>query len=240
MKSQQKGFFPKVRINVTDFNDFFFFILHPKFSHWLWFVAAMFTDAALPNDQLQKKCSFKTKSNFCFVFAIEFQMPIIKLKSADGAILETDVEVAKCSGTIKDMLENGMIVEDEDEEVPLPNVKSSVLRKVWEWAEHHKDDKPKDEDNRPKDDNNKKKEDTISEWDAEFLNVDHSTLFDLILAANYLNIKGLLEVTTKNLASMMKGKSAEAIRNIFNIKNDFTEAEKEEMAKEIEWCEEKK
>ena len=54
-----------------------------------------------------------------------------------------------------------------------------------------------------------------------FLQVDQQTLFALILAANYLDIKGLLHVTCGKVAEMMKGKKPEEIRKIFNIKNDL-------------------
>ena len=53
--------------------------------------------------------------------------------------------------------------------------------------------------------------------------IDQQTLFDLILAANYLDIKGLLHVTCGKVADMMKNKSAEEIRRTFNIKNDLEE-----------------
>ena len=51
--------------------------------------------------------------------------------------------------------------------------------------------------------------------------IDQQTLFDLILAANYLDIKGLLHVTCGKVADMMRNKSAEEIRRTFNIKNDL-------------------
>ena len=54
-----------------------------------------------------------------------------------------------------------------------------------QWATYHKDDPPLPED----DENKEKRTDDISSWDADFLKVDQGTLFELILAANYLDIK---------------------------------------------------
>lgn len=48
-------------------------------------------------------------------------------------------------------------------------------------------------------------------------------------AANYLDIKGLLDVTCKTVANMIKGKAPDEIRKTFNIKNDFTPAEEEQV-----------
>jgi S-phase kinase-associated protein 1 len=71
------------------------------------------------------------------------------------------------------------------------------------------------------------------------LKIDQGTLFELILASNYLDIKGLLNVTCKSVANMMKGKTPEEIRKTFNITNDFSPEEEEQVRKENEWCEEK-
>ncbi|CAF1351114.1 unnamed protein product [Adineta ricciae] len=125
--------------------------------------------------------------------------------------------------------------------------------KVIQWATHHKDDPPPPED----DENREKNTSDISSWDQDFLKVDQGTLFELILvcsfrfvclsysslffpqAANYLDIKGLLDVTCKTVANMIKGKASEEIRRTFNIKNDFTLQEEEQIKKENEWCEQK-
>nr|GEY47376.1 SKP1-like protein 1A [Tanacetum cinerariifolium] len=44
-----------------------------------------------------------------------------------------------------------------------------------------------------------------------FPEVDQGTLFDLILAANYLNIKNLLDLTCQTVFDMIKGKTPEEI-----------------------------
>ena len=112
-------------------------------------------------------------------------MPSIKLQSSDGEVFPVDVEIAKQSVTIKTMLEDLGMDEDDEEVVPLPNVNAAILKKVIQWATYHKDDPPLPED----DENKEKRTDDICSWDADFLKVDQGTLFELILAANYLDIK---------------------------------------------------
>ncbi|KAH8316907.1 hypothetical protein KR074_001409, partial [Drosophila pseudoananassae] len=160
------------------------------------------------------------------------KMPIIKLQSSDKEIFDTDIEAAKCSGTIRNMLEDcGMeecgMADDENAIVPLPNVNSTILRKVLDWAHFHKDDKkPKNDD-----ESKEKRTDDINSWDADFLKVDQGTLFEVLLAANYLDIKGLLDLTCKAVASIIKDKTPEQIRMTFNIKKDST---REQVRKENE------
>ena len=60
-----------------------------------------------------------------------------------------------------------------------------------------------------------------------------------ITAANYLESPQLLWLTTRKIAYMIKGKSPEEIRTIFNIENDWTPQELEAVQKENQWCEEK-
>ena len=162
-------------------------------------------------------------------------MPQIKLQNSDSEIFEVDVEIAKMSETIKTLLEDSCLDDDDEEPIPLPDVNAAILRKVIEWSIHHKDDPPPaaDEENR------EKRTEDIEPYDQEFLKVDQGTLFELILAANYLDIKGLLDVTCKTVANMIKGKTPEEIRKTFNIKYEFTAEEEEKVRKENEWYEEK-
>ncbi|VDM01916.1 unnamed protein product [Schistocephalus solidus] len=159
-------------------------------------------------------------------------MQKIKLSSSDGEIFDVDLEIAKQSMTIKIMLDAfilcaalGVDAEEDEEPVPLPNVTAAILQKVLQWCTYHKDDPPQQED----DENKERRTDDISSWDQEFLRVDQGTLFELILAANYLEIKGLLDVCCKSVANMIKGKSPEELRKIFNIKCDFTPQEEEQV-----------
>ncbi|KAG4078554.1 hypothetical protein HA402_002668 [Bradysia odoriphaga] len=158
-------------------------------------------------------------------------MSTIRLQSSDGEIFVTEAKVARTSGTIKNLLEGCGIEEGSDTVVPLPNVKGNILRKIMEYAEHHKDDVVQIDDS----DKDKRKDD-VSAWDAEFLRMDQGTLFEMILAANYLDAKGLLNVACETVANLIKGKSPDEIRKTFDITNDFTAAEEEQIRKENEWC----
>ena len=65
----------------------------------------------------------------------------------------------------------------------------------------------------------------VDHWHADFVNVDQEMLFEIVMAANYLDIKPLLELSCAKVASQIKGKSIPEIRQYFNIENDFTPEE---------------
>jgi S-phase kinase-associated protein 1 len=78
----------------------------------------------------------------------------------------------------------------------------------------------------------------VQEWYANFVDIDQEKLFELILAANFMDIKPLLDLTCAAVASLIKGKTPEEIRKTFNIVNDFTPEEEAAVREENKWCEE--
>ena len=124
---------------------------------------------------------------------------------------------------------------DDDQEeaiVPLPNVNSEILRRILQWAEYHKNDDdavPNDEADKEKNEREKRNGGGagIPPWDVEFLKVDQDTLFDIILAANYLDVKVLMDAACKTVANMIKGKSPEEMRKTFQMINDFDQDEED-------------
>ncbi|XP_071702789.1 SKP1-like protein 1A [Rutidosis leptorrhynchoides] len=149
--------------------------------------------------------------------------PIV-LKTSDGEIYEVDVAVATQSTTIKNLIDDGCA----DSAIPLPNVSSEILTKIIEYCKKHVE---------PENDNAKVSEDDLKAFDSEFVkDADYGTIFELILAANYLNIKGLLDLTCQTIADSIKDKMPEDIRDIFKIKNDFTPEEEEEVRRENAWA----
>ncbi|CAA0834200.1 SKP1-like protein 11 [Striga hermonthica] len=57
--------------------------------------------------------------------------------------------------------------------------------------------------------------------------VFHGLLLELIKAANYLNIRGMLDITFQAWADMIKNMSIEEIRTDLNITHDFTKKEED-------------
>lgn len=154
----------------------------------------------------------------------------VKLRSADGEFFEVDAEVAFSSLTVKNMIEDT----GASAPVPVPNVNSKVLSKIIEYCSFHveQDRKAKGADDHAK----RQIEDESAKWDKEYIAVDQAVLYELILAANFLNIKGLLDLCCQSVADIIKGKTPEQIRQYFHIKNDFTPEEEEEVRKENQWA----
>lgn len=123
----------------------------------------------------------------------------------------------------------------EESEIPLPNVKSAVLQKVIQYMTYHVSNPAKEIEKPLKSAN---MAEVVSQWDADFVDVDQEMLFELILAANYMDIKPLLDLTCAKVASMIKGKTPDQIRKTFNIVNDFTPEEEEAVRAENKWAEE--
>jgi len=159
----------------------------------------------------------------------------VRLKPSDGSEMTVERKVAERSILIKNLLTD-IPNEADSEAIPIPNVTEAVLRKVIEWCEHHKNDPATSEDD---DADSRKKSTEIPDWDQKFMTVDQELLFEIILAANYLDIKALLDVGCKTVANMIKGKSPEEIRKTFNIQNDFTPEEEDQIRRENEWAEDR-
>ena len=154
----------------------------------------------------------------------EAETEYVKLKSKQEELFEVETKTAFRSITIKNMVEDTGL----DINVPVPMVDSSTLVKVIEYLKYHQ---RAEEETIP--------EDEQTRWDKDYVKVDDETLFNTILAANYLDIKPLLDLTCKAVADEIKGKTPEEIRTRFNIKNDFTPEEEEEVKRENAWCEER-
>ncbi|XP_024006168.1 LOW QUALITY PROTEIN: SKP1-like protein 11 [Eutrema salsugineum] len=147
----------------------------------------------------------------------------IVLKSSDGETFEVEEAVALQSQTVAHMVEDDCVGDG----IPLPNVTSHILTKVIEYCKKH-----------VVVDGDGVSSEELKSWDAEFMNcIDQPTLFNLMLAANFLNIKSLLDLTCQEVADLITGKTPQEtqIRTMFNIENDFTPEEEAPIRQESQW-----
>lgn len=79
-------------------------------------------------------------------------------------------------------------------------------------------------------------------WDLKFVqSLDKNILFELIMAANFLYIRGLIDLVCKYTANkMIKNRTVEEVRKEFNIVNDLSPKEEMLLKKENAWLEHKK
>ncbi|CAN6168382.1 unnamed protein product [Urochloa humidicola] len=175
---------------------------------------------------------------------------MITLISSDNEKFEVAEAAATLSLTIRHMIEDGCT----DGGVPLPNVSSEILAMVLEYCNKHAAPAATASAEAAAGEGSSSTDAAAGEgssssaavvasneelkaFDDAFVDVDSiATLFDIILAANYLDIKGLLDITCQKVADTIKDKQPEEIRKIFNIKNDFTPEEEEEVRRENEWA----
>lgn len=180
-------------------------------------------------------------------------MTVVTLISQDDQEITVSKDAIMLSVTIKNMVED---LGDVDAPIPIANIDMDILKHVVEFCEYkHKNPDPKlkfvptENDESDKAELEKLEEDErfkpLKGWDLEFINRfapksevgKESDLTKIVIAANYLDIKSLLDIACKRFASYIKGKTTEEIREIFGIINDFTPEEEEQIRKENAWCE---
>ena len=79
--------------------------------------------------------------------------------------------------------------------------------------------------------------DVTTEFYANFIDLDDEFVQDIILAANFLEIKCLLGLGCAKMGSVIKGLTIKEFRQRFNIVNDFTPEEEAEPFDEAKLAE---
>jgi S-phase kinase-associated protein 1 len=162
---------------------------------------------------------------------------ILQLKGSNGdEIFQVPRTAAMMSKTISHLLED--LDDGTKDAIPIPNIEAAILKKVIEYMTHHKDDPALTEEQVQE-----KRGEDITGWDATFVDLknndgkpDMATLFKLILAADFLDIKPMLDLMCKSVAHLVRGKTNEEIRLLFGITTEFTKEEMDEVRKNNPWC----
>lgn len=137
----------------------------------------------------------------------------LKITSKDKKEFTVTKKNIMVSKLIKTSIEN----DQETTEVPIPGVVGEILKLVIDYCNHHKGIEPPiiEKPLRSK----IMKDVCKDKWDAEFIDrigENRQTLYDLILAANYMDIKSLLHLGCAKVASLIKGQPLEKIKDILS------------------------
>jgi len=139
----------------------------------------------------------------------------IMLISQDNIQYEVSSNILELSELIKTMISNYDEDEDDDNtvpEMPLPNVRSCVLAKVIEYCRHYFKE-PMSEIEKPL--ISSTLNEVVNAWYANFVDVDDEMVLEILLAANYMDIKPLLNLCCATIASKCKGKTIEEMSEYF-------------------------
>tara|TARA_Y100000592_G_scaffold18545_3_gene28242 strand:- start:2174 stop:2737 length:564 start_codon:yes stop_codon:yes gene_type:complete len=158
------------------------------------------------------------------------------LCTKDGSSHRVLVSHARVCGTIANMLDD---CDDgggdaDAQAIPVPNVAADIMERVIAFCAKYPD-APTD----PSEEQQlEMRTRPIEGWDREFVDVPLATLFDMILAANFLDCKAMLDVTCKAVAEMIKGKTPEQIQRVFGVEGEFTPEEMEQVRRDNPWLDE--
>jgi S-phase kinase-associated protein 1 len=120
---------------------------------------------------------------------------------------------------ISKLIQTTVETDDTATEIPIPAVEANIMEYIIKYANHHKGveqpcvEKPL---------RSKNMVDVCKDkWDADFIDevkeANLQDLYDLILAANYMDIKSLLHLGCAKVASLIKGQPLEKIKEILAV-----------------------
>jgi S-phase kinase-associated protein 1 len=144
----------------------------------------------------------------------------ITLVTKENERVVINKEIACGSNLIKEMLSEDS---SSDIEIPLPAVTKASLLKAIEFLEYHHN-KPMAEIEKPLKSTNLK-EVIADEWDLNYINIENKyDLFQLIMTANYLDIKDLLHLAGATIMGrFIKNKTPGEVRKAFDLPEESLE-----------------
>ncbi|XP_015571270.1 SKP1-like protein 21 isoform X2 [Ricinus communis] len=144
----------------------------------------------------------------------------IWLQTADGSIQQVEEEVAMfCPMICREILQTGM-GSSKNYAISLPQrVNPAILGLILDYCRFHQV---------PGRSNKERKT-----FDEKFIRMDTKRLCELTSAADSLQLKPLVDLTSRALARIIEGKTPEEIRETFHLPDDLTEEEKLEPLRNV-------
>ncbi|KAH0924972.1 hypothetical protein HID58_017228 [Brassica napus] len=142
----------------------------------------------------------------------------IYLQTADGSVQQVEQEVAMfCPMICQEVIHNGA-GSSKNHAISLPQrVNTAMFSLILDYCRFHQV---------PGRSNKERKI-----YDEKFMRMETKRLCELTSAADSLQLKPLVDLTSRALARIIEGKSPEEIRDIFHLPDDLTEEEKLEPLK---------
>jgi S-phase kinase-associated protein 1 len=134
---------------------------------------------------------------------------LVKIKSSDDKLFEISKKSARLSNLIDTVLKG-----DKDaSEIEVQKVEGTILEMIVEYLKHHNGKSPDDLQCPVR--SVDMKQICTDQWDAEFIDKhDKKTVFEIILAANYMDIKSLLHLGCAKIATEIKKLDQKEIHRI--------------------------
>ncbi|XP_050385358.1 SKP1-like protein 21 [Argentina anserina] len=144
----------------------------------------------------------------------------IWLQTTDGSIQQVEQEVAMfCPLICREVIRKGM-GSSKNHAISLPErVNTAMLSLILDYCRFHQ----------VLGRSNKE----CKSFDEKFIRMDTQRLCELTSAADSLQLKPLVDLTSRALARIIEGKTPEEIREIFHLPDDLTEEEKLEPLKNV-------
>ncbi|XP_020217113.1 SKP1-like protein 21 [Cajanus cajan] len=156
--------------------------------------------------------------------AMEVMKPEMKsyiwLQTADGSIQQVEEEAAMfCPMICQEVLQTGM-GSSKAYAISLPQrVNPAILGLILDYCRFHQVQGRSNKERKT--------------FDEKFIRMDTKKLCELTSAADSLQLKPLVDLTSRALARIIEGKTPEEIRETFHLPDDLTEEEKLEPLRNI-------
>jgi len=147
---------------------------------------------------------------------LDDNLVLVSSDDVNGAKFQIDRESAMMCNLVKSIIEG-----DKDAKtIEIKKVSPEILKLIVDYLLHHKGKVPADI---AKPIRSVKMEKIVEdEWDAKFINSQTKrNIFQIILGANYMDIKSLLHLGCAKIATMIKGKSPEEIKKILSEEEEM-------------------
>ena len=127
-----------------------------------------------------------------------------------------------------DMIKSQMEMFEEDGlelgVLPLSNIDADLMPVISEFLEHPYEERAEGE---------------LTDFELGWMPEDTKELAALLLAANYLDCGDMMDSLTQHTANLMKGKTPEQLREMFNTPDDIPDDKKKEIQKQNDFLLEK-